>query len=157
MQEDIYPLIFCWFDKIYVKIMLTWVRFWANGWRLRFWEMDIVGSLILFYCAPVRTCITSLLDMAINFNWFITRSFGSGFQSQNIAKPKVRLIIIENRSKQTFLPDQIKEHFGLRIGDSFIDCYCFFYVNIMFIVYHVSGFMGLTFPGLRYCILFTYW
>jgi hypothetical protein len=97
--------------------------------------MDIIGSLILFYCAPVRTCITSLLDMAINFNWFIkvTRSFGSGFQSQNIAKPKVRLIIIENRSKQTFLPDQIKEHFGLWTDDSFI-AYCFFsYVSIMFI------------------------
>ncbi len=25
-------------------------------------------SLILFYCAPVSTCITSLLDMAINVN-----------------------------------------------------------------------------------------
>jgi hypothetical protein len=34
-------------------------------------------------------------------------------RSQNIANPKVRLIIIENRSKQTFLPDQIREHFGL--------------------------------------------
>ncbi len=34
--------------------------------------------------------------------------------------------------------------------DSFID-YCFFlYVNIMFIVYNVSGTMGLTFPGLGY-------
>ncbi len=118
---------FCWFDKIYVMIMLTWLRFWANGRRLRFWEMDIFGSLILFCCAPARTCITSLLVMAVNFNWFIkiTRSFGSGFQSKNIAKPKVRLIIIENRSKQTFLPDQIKEHFGLWTGDSFIDYCCF--------------------------------
>jgi hypothetical protein len=99
--------------------------------------MDIFGRLILFYCAPARICITKLLDMAIDFNWFIkiTRSFGSGFQSQNIARPKVRLIIIENRSKQTFLPDQIKEQFGLWTGDSFID-YCFFlYVNIMFKVY----------------------
>ncbi len=132
--------------------MLIWLRFWANGWRLRFWEMDIFGSLILFYCAPARTCITSLLDMAINFNWFIkiTRSFGSGFRSQNIAKPKVRLIIIKNRSKQTFLPDQIKEHFGLWTGYSFSDCCFFLYVNIMFIAYTVSGTMGLTFPGLGY-------
>jgi hypothetical protein len=113
--------------------------------------MDIVGSLILFYCAPARTCITSLLDMAIDFNWFIkiTRSFGSGFQSQNIARPKVRLIIIENKSEQRFLPDQIKEHFGLWTGDSFID-YCFFsYVNIMFIVHNVSGTIGLIFQGRR--------
>ena len=116
--RDIYPIIFCWFDKIYVKILLTWLRFWTAGWRLSFWEMDTFGRLILFYCAPVRTCITSLLDMAINFNWFIkiTRSFGSGFQSQNIAKPKVRLIMIKNKSEQTFLPDQIKEHFGFELA-----------------------------------------
>ncbi len=113
--RDIYPVIFCWFDKIYVKILLIWLRFWTAGWRLSFWEMDIFGSLILIFCAPVRTCITSLLDMAVNFNWFIkiTRSFGSGFQNQHIAKPEGRLIIIENRSELRFIPDQIKEHFGL--------------------------------------------
>jgi hypothetical protein len=43
--------------------------------------MDIVGSLILFYCAQVSSCITSLLDL--------------------------RLIIIESRSKQRFILDQI--------------------------------------------------
>jgi hypothetical protein len=74
--------------------------------------------------------------MAFNFNWFIkiTRSFGSGFRSQNIAKPKVRLIMIENKSEQTFLPDLIKELFWFWTGDSFI-AYCFFsYVSIMFIM-----------------------
>ncbi len=65
--RDIYTIIFfCWFDKIYVKIMLIWLRFLTAGWRLSFWEMDIFGRLILFYCAPARICITSLLDMAIN-------------------------------------------------------------------------------------------
>ncbi len=117
--------------------------------------MDIVGSLILFCCASVRTCITSLLDMAINFNWFIkiTRSFGSGFQSQNIARPKVRSIIIEQKSEQIFLPDQIKEHFGLWTGDSFIDFCFFFYFNIMFIVHNVSGTICLIFPERRHYFL----
>jgi len=120
--------------------------------------MDIFGRLILFYCAPARICITRLLVMAINFNWFIkiTRSFGSGFQSQNIARPKVRLIIIENRSKQTFLPDQIKEHFGLWTGDSFID-YCFFSLCWYYVyIFYVSGTMGLTFPGRRYYFWHSY-
>jgi hypothetical protein len=73
--------------------------------------------------------------MAFNFNWFIkiTRSFGSGFQSQNIAKPKVRLIMIKNRSEQTFLPDQIKGHFGFELATHSLPIVFFFYVSIMFI------------------------
>ena len=43
--------------------------------------------------------------------------------------------MIKNKSEQTFLPDQIKEHFGLWTGDSPFIAYCFFsYVNIMFII-----------------------
>ena len=113
--RDIYPIIFCWFDKIYVKILLTWLRFWTAGWRLSFWKMDTFWEFALFYCAPVSSCITSLLDMAFNVNWFIkiTRSFGSGFQKQQIVKPNVRLIIIESRSKRRFISDQIGNTFGL--------------------------------------------
>ncbi len=79
--------------------------------------------------------------MAINFNWFIkiNRSFGFGFQNQHITKPKVRLIIIENRSKQRFIPDQIKEHFGLLTSTHSLTIVFFLYVNIMLIVYNVSG------------------
>ncbi len=78
--------------------------------------------------------------MAINFNWFIKITlFGSGFQNQNIAKPNVRLIIIENRSKQRFIPDQIREHFGLWTTTHSLTIVFFLYVNIMFIVYNVSG------------------
>jgi hypothetical protein len=99
--------------------------------------MDIIWEFDLFYCAPVRTCITSLLDMAINVNWFIkiTRSFGSGFQNQRIAKPNVRLIIIESRSKQRFITDQI----GNTLVCELWLIVFFLYVNIVLIVYNVSG------------------
>jgi hypothetical protein len=119
---------FCWFDKIYVKIMLIWLRFWTAGWRLRFWEMDIFGRLILFYCAPARICITRLLVMAMNFNWFIkiTRSFGSGFQIQNIAKPKVRLIMIRtNLSRHSY---QIRLRNTLVLNWWLIHCLLFFFL-----------------------------
>ena len=127
--RDIYPIIFfCWFVKIYVKILLTWLRFWTAGCRLSFWKMDIIWEFALFYCAPVSSCITSLLDMAFNSNWFIkiTRSFGSGFQKQQITKPNVRLIIIESRSKQRFISDQIGNTFGL-----WTMTHCFFFAMLI--------------------------
>ena len=118
--------------------------------------MDTFWEFALFYCAPVSSCITSLLDMAFNVNWFIkiTRSLGSGFQKQQIAKPNVRLIIIESRSKQRFISDQI--------GNSLV-CetmtHCFFcYVNIMLIVFFMSvELYGLDLPGTWILLLYSYW
>ncbi len=77
--------------------------------------------------------------MACNFNCFIkiTRSFGSGFQSQNIAKPEVRLIMTDNKSERTFLPDPIRKHFWFWIADSTFHCLLLFFfsiVSIMFIL-----------------------
>ncbi len=77
--------------------------------------------------------------MAVNFNWFIkiTRLFGSGSQNQD-CKAKSKIDHDENKSEQTFLPDQIKELFWFWTGDSlFIDyCCCFFYVSIYYV--HIS-------------------
>jgi hypothetical protein len=73
--------------------------------------------------------------MAVNFNWFIkfTRSSDPDFRFK-IAKPEVRLIMIENKSEQTFLPDLIKEHFGFEWG--LIHCLLLFFsiVSTMFIM-----------------------
>ncbi len=75
--------------------------------------------------------------MACNFNWFIkiTRSFGSGFQIQN-CKARSKIDHDWCRSKQTFLPDPIREHFWLWIADSTFHYLLFFFpiVNIMFIL-----------------------
>ncbi len=150
MQEIFIQSFFCWFDKIYVKKLLTWLRFWAAGWRLSFWKMDTFWEFALIYCAPVSSCITSLLDMAFSGNWFIkiTRSFGSGFQKQQIVKPNARLIIIENRSEQRFISDQI----GNTLWFVKTVTHCFFcYFNSMLIVFLCQwNYMGLTFPGLGY-------
>ncbi len=133
--------------------MLTWLRFQTDGRRLSFWKMDIIWEFALFYYAPVSSCITSLLDMAFNGNWFIkiTRSFGSGFQKQQITKPNVRLITIENRSKQRFISDQIG---NFLVCETMTHCF-FYYVNIMLIVFLCQwNYMGLTFPGLgHYCYI----
>jgi hypothetical protein len=115
----------------------------AGDWVSGKWTL--FGSLLLIYCAPVSACITSLLDMAFNCNWFIkiTRSFGSGFRKQQIAKPNVRLIIIENRSKQRFISDQIGNILVcVKLWLIVFFCYVCYHVNI----FYVSGtIMGLTF------------
>ncbi len=154
MQEDIYPIIFfCWFDKILCKdnVNLTEI---LNCWL----EIEILRKghfwgLILIYCAPARICITRLLVMAFNFNWFIkiTRSFGSGFQSQNIAKPKVRLIMIRtNLSRHSY---QIRLRNTLVLNWRLIHClFFFFYVSIMFIT--IMWHYWLDLPGTQ--LLFSH-
>jgi hypothetical protein len=43
--------------------------------------------------------------------------------------------MIENEYEQTFLPDQIKEHFGFELATQLFIAYCcFFIVSIMFIM-----------------------
>jgi hypothetical protein len=43
--------------------------------------------------------------------------------------------MIENKSEQTFLRDQIKEHFGFKLATQLFIAYCFFsIVSIMFIM-----------------------
>ena len=93
--------------------------------------------------------------MAFNFNWFIkiTRSFGSGFQNQD-CKAKSKIDHDESKSKQTLLPDQIKEHFGLWTGDSPFIAYSFFsYVSIMFIMTITVALTAWPSRSSRYCFL----
>jgi len=118
----------------------------SNCWlEIEFLENGHIWEFALIYCAPVSSCITSLLDMAFNCNWFIkiTRSFGSGFRKQQIAKPNVRLIIIENRSKAEIYIRSDREHFGL--CETMTHCF-FCYVSYHVNIFYVSGtIMGLTF------------
>ena len=118
--------------------------------------MDIIWEFALIYCASVSSCITSLLDMAFNCNWFIkiTRSFGSGFQKQQIAKPNVRLIIIENRSKQRFMSDQIG-NILVCVKLWLIVFFC--YVAIMLIFFMVSGTIWAWPSWTRILLLHSYW
>ena len=61
------------------------------------------------------------------------------------------------KSEQTFLPDQIKEHFGFELATQLFIAYCFFFYCYYYVYNdYVSGAIGLTFPGRRYCFLFSY-
>ena len=120
-----------------------------NSWL----EIEILrnghfGSLSYFDCAPASLCTTKLLVMACNFNWFIkiTRSFGSGFQIK-VVKPEARLIMTDNRSKQTFLPDQIRKHFWLWIADSTFHYLLLFFFSIVSFMFIMILTVALDFPG----------
>ncbi len=93
--------------------------------------------------------------MAIDFNWFIkiTRSFGSGFQSQNIARPKVRLIMMRTDLSKHSYQIRLRNILVCELATHSVTIVFFLYVDIMFIVYNVSGTIGLTFPGRRHYFL----
>ncbi len=91
-------------DKIFMQISLSFqmpIRIWNYSEKQTDNRREIYSEL-LAHSEQIHSARRYLsTHFFINFNWFIkiTRSFGSGFQSQNIAKPKVRLIIIENKSE----------------------------------------------------------
>jgi len=93
--------------------------------------------------------------MAFNFNWFIKSPGRSDPDFRfKVAKPKVRLIMMRTNLKQTFLPDQIKEHFGLWTDDSFIAYCLFYYVSIMFIT--IISVALLAWPSWDAVIVFSF-
>jgi hypothetical protein len=97
--------------------------------------MDIFGRLSYFDCAPASLCTTKLLVMACNFNWFLkTPSRSDPDFRFKVVKPEARLIKTDYKSKQTFLPDPIREHFWLWNADSTFHYLLFFFLSIVSIM-----------------------
>ena len=105
------------------------------------------GACLVLLCSS-SVCITSLLDMAINLQLIMKNHpvIRIRISKAKIAKPNVRLIMIESKSpKQIFMSD----HLG-NILVCVITTHCFFlfvyFSAIMFIFFMwVELFMGLTF------------
>ncbi len=121
---------FCWFDKIYVKITVNLTEI-LNSWLeieiLRnghFWEFEFILTV-----PQLQFIITKLLVMACNFNWFIkiTQSFGSGFQSQNFAKPEVRLIMTDADLDRLSYQIRLGNTFGCELPTQLFIAYCCFF------------------------------
>jgi len=148
---------FCWFDKIYVKIIVDLTEI-LNSWL----EIEILrnghfGRLSYFDCAPASLWTTKLLVMAFNFNWFIkiTRSFGSGFQIQDCkARSKIDHDWEQIWSRLSY-QIRLRNSFGFELVTHSLPIVVFFIVSIMFI-FLCQWHYWLDLPGTQILFFISY-
>ncbi len=118
---------FCWFDKIYVEITVNLTEILNSRLEIEILRNGLFGSLSYFDCAPASLCITKLLVMACNLNWFIkiTRSFESGFQIK-IVKPEARLIMTDADLDRLSYQIRLENTFGFELPTQLFIAYFFF-------------------------------